>query len=229
MTDRIQRLGRQSPRGFTLVELLVVVAIMGMLLVLALPAFETMGRRSLSTVSPGLISTLRLARQHAITHRQYVWVVFPDKDALNYTGAEVNMALRAYAVIAGDSDNKPAEYISEWRYLPQGIYFNPDTALNNNVFKSYDSSGATAYFPFPNDKANKDHNLPAILFKPNGRSYLFGGSGWSDYGRADVHWYNAVMTVDTNAGTLGALQTTGHTSLALRVFNKTGQVYALNP
>lgn len=214
--------------GFTLVELLVVVAIMGMLLVLALPAFEAMGRRSLSSASPSLMSTLRLARQYAITHRKYVWVVFPDKDALNYTGAEANMALRAYAVIAGDANNRPDAYVSEWRYLPQGIYFNPDTALANNVFKSYDGSGATAMYPFPTDKATKDHNMPAIQFRPNGRSYLYTGNGWSDFGRADIRWYTASLAVDTNSGTVGAIQATGHTSMAVRVFNKTGQVYALN-
>jgi prepilin-type N-terminal cleavage/methylation domain-containing protein len=63
-------------RGVTLIELLMVMAIMGILLGMSLPMFMDMGRESAMRVARRNVrASLGHARQYAVTHRQRVtWV-----------------------------------------------------------------------------------------------------------------------------------------------------------
>jgi prepilin-type N-terminal cleavage/methylation domain-containing protein len=223
---------RSQRKGFTLLELLIVIGIMGLMLAVGIPAFESFSKRSMNSASPALMSTLRLARQHAITHRRYVWVVFPDAGSgngqggvLNYNDEEVELALRSFAVIEGDINNQPDEYITEWKYLPQGIYFDDKLTKSNSVFKSYDSGGTTAYYPFPNSTSS-DQNMPAIQFRPNGRAYFrFNSSGWRSSSTAQIYLMAAVVNVDTGSGVLVSAPIPISTNNAeVRVFAQTGQL-----
>jgi prepilin-type N-terminal cleavage/methylation domain-containing protein len=108
-------------QGFTIVELLVVVALMAIMLGLAVPAFQGAGRgQKLQTAIFQLNTSMNLARQMAITTRQDVHVVFPD-DSINYSSNTVHLAFSAYAIV-GERDG----FIGDWRVLPRGVVFEAD-------------------------------------------------------------------------------------------------------
>ena len=208
-------------RGFTLIELLAVMGIMALILVIALPAFDAFKLRSTQTAVPQLISTLRLARQHAITHREDVYVVFPDRRAPNYSPVdEVDKALCSYAVIA--INRETTNYITEWKYLPKGIYFNDDPALLKSVFSSYKAN--VTDFPFPNDRGSV-RNLCAVQFRPNGKAYSRGVSDWDDGSVAWIPLTSAYVEVNTNTGTVTVFSNllVGVTNI-VRIRKKTGQI-----
>jgi len=201
--------------AFTLIELLVVVAIIGVLFAIAIPVFGNAGRKDTYRAAQQVATTLRLARQHAISKRQWTFVIFPNRDgtfsadpkALN----NIKKCLRSYAVVAvtnnmdkwrSNADEGPVvdgvmdfEFVSDWKYLPEGVYFDdtsPSIQSNNFVFGN---KGGTGYdggkakeFKFPYDPANpnqasKQMIMSAVLFKPNGRYFMMQQSGkkhWAD-------------------------------------------------
>jgi type II secretion system protein H len=100
--------------GFTLIELLVVIAIIGVLFAIALPIFENAGRKDPERAAYQVMSTLRLARQHAIAKRQWTMVVFPTRDDGNtFPDGHLDKCLRGYAVLAA-TNNLDGEYRPEW-------------------------------------------------------------------------------------------------------------------
>ncbi|MFH0908539.1 MAG: prepilin-type N-terminal cleavage/methylation domain-containing protein [bacterium] len=214
---------RTQEAGFTLIELLVVIAIFSIMLVIALPAFESMSRRSLATVVPGLSSTLRLARQYAVTHRQPVWVVFPHNTNTSFTGieGEADKAMRSYAVISSNVA-QGLHYVSSWKLMPKGIYFGMNGS--NNVMNF---NGAGTMFPYPSD-AGSSKNLPAVMFKPNGQAYRYTpGSGWgqsmSGSSFVEIPVTEGVADIGATNG-IPTITYVGKTNITLQVVYKTGQV-----
>jgi len=175
---RTQKTEGGSREAFTLVELLAVIAIMTILFIIAVPSMETFSRKGLSTSIAPLTTTLRLARQYAVTHRETVHVVFPSVPAVtSYLGSDIDRALRSYAVISSNSAGY--YYVSDWRYLPKGVSFIPDRAgsgYGRDALKSY-APGAQTMFPFP-PNANPVR-MAAIQFRPNGRAYFYTTGGWN--------------------------------------------------
>jgi len=158
--------------GFTLVELLAVVAIMAILMVIALPAFHLFAKKDIDTAAAELRATLRLARQYAVTRRQEVFVVFPTADDPAPSEEDVDKLLRSYAVLALTNDSpEQYEYVTEWHYLPQGIYFDDDDTLTGSAFRdAYD-------FPFPDEKA-PFYPMGAVKFTPRGWTYRYWDGEW---------------------------------------------------
>src|SRR5262245_48400431 len=77
--------GSAGPRGFTLLELLVVLAIVGLLAAVTLPAMKGMRQsNALSAANRQLLDDLAAARQRAIKDGTVVMVLFvPPADPVN--------------------------------------------------------------------------------------------------------------------------------------------------
>lgn len=150
--------------GFSLIELLVVVAIMAILLGLAVPAFQGTGRGGKLRTAVFQVNThMNLARQMAITTRQNVHVVF--QDFINPTN---QWNFSAYAVFS-DRDG----YVGEWRRLPPGVVFHPThntggtAAQPRNLFLN--SSNYFVKVPFPNIGSATSNELFGFTFRRDGR------------------------------------------------------------
>lgn len=248
-----------APRqaGFTLIELLVVIAIIGVLFAVAMPVFENAGRKDTDRAAFNLMNTMRLARQHAISKRQWTLVVFPtNEDSPAYAADDLKKCLRGYAVLAAtnnlDGQNRadwgaglrdpPADfmrftYVSDWKYLPEGIYFDDDDDLENNfVFgtKNGTQDTYTGAFEFPiAPGANAMRPMGAVLFKPNGRAYVMhdsntDGKYWQDADRSQIYLTSAQYYEEAGGALEGPTAIPG-TSTVVQVRNKTGQMQITSP
>jgi type IV fimbrial biogenesis protein FimT len=99
---------RRQQRGFSLVELMVTIALLALLLGLAAPSFATWTRNAqVRTVSDALQSGLRLAQAEAVRrNRQVVFFLTSSKDCNTGTASVANGAywqIRTVALIAGES------------------------------------------------------------------------------------------------------------------------------
>lgn len=100
---------RRAARGFTLIELMVVLALVGILVTLAAPSFVQFQRNSrLRTVSSSLVSAINMARSEAMKRQKFTfvmpkdggwnagWDVFVDMDnSLDLTAADVRLGAQS--------------------------------------------------------------------------------------------------------------------------------------
>lgn len=241
--------------GFTLIELLVVIAIIGVLFAIALPIFENAGRKDPERAAYQVMSTLRLARQHAIAKRQWTMVVFPTRDSGNtFPEGHLDKCLRGYAVLAATNNldgeyrpewgasfrNPPLPYmqlvfVSDWKLLPEGIYFDDDKELTGNFVFGRPNGSQPTYtgaFPLPLDPAKpnvRNQKMGVVLFKPNGRAFVMHDSSakgmfWQDVDYSRIYLTSAKY-YDQEGNTLTAPKPIPGTNTAIYIRNKTGQMH----
>ena len=150
--------------GFTLVEMLVVIVIVGMMLALALPAVNNLMKSGgVSAASRHVSNTLNLARQYAITHRTVTRVVFPYSGTFGANGTDLAPVYQSYAVYAVGAT--PPAYVSKWEHLPLGtVFMNRTPSFGSPA--SVDDLG-TFTTPFPTNSATSA-KLAYIEFNPTG-------------------------------------------------------------
>jgi prepilin-type N-terminal cleavage/methylation domain-containing protein len=147
----------RSLRAFTLLELMVVIAIIGFIAALALPHVGGMGQaNSMTTATRQLLDDVALARQRAMVNRSTVYMVFlPPMFWTNYyydnptpgyqvpSGQQVsNLVMHqcsGYALISTSSvGDQPGQhhprYVTDWRYLPTGVFIAPFEFTMTNTY-----------------------------------------------------------------------------------------------
>lgn len=175
--------GGSRKRAFTLVELLVVIALMAIVLTITIASFQTASGAKMQSALLQLKSTVSLARQMAVTRREPMYVVFPESTTMfdpAFPDQRAAFAYQSYCVYS------PTEgYISQWNTLPKGLFFNRlATGTGTNVFSTYASGGISqTRFVITNTpsavvwpKSRPRAESPCISFLPNGRLNQRGGT-----------------------------------------------------
>ena len=226
--------------GFTLIELLVVIAIIGVLFVVAMPVFENAGRKDPVRAAYQVMTTLRLARQHAINKRQFTAVVFPVRahrtGTIPYGPEDLDKCLRSYAVLAVTNrmdgmirsnqtpDKMNFVYVSDWKYLPPGIYFD-DVKLDTSTILMPTNVPANYTYPLRPGSPTPTMPMAITLFKPNGRAYTLTSGGNPYFTDQDPHIHLTSAKYYEKAGTtLDAPKAIPGTNVTIMVRAKSGQV-----
>jgi prepilin-type N-terminal cleavage/methylation domain-containing protein len=187
---------RITLRAFTLIELLTVIAIMGILAAITLPSIRSLKPNAKIAGTRQVLDAVGRARQLALSQRTTVYMVFLSTNF--FTGLSptnqsrvqpvLDKQLVGYAYVAlrsvGDQPGVHIpRYLSSWKTLPQGAYiplgkFWPGLTLTNvtlaNVTfpsKVIPPFSTTNNLPFPTEDnpVNVAVTLPYIAFDGTGQ------------------------------------------------------------
>jgi prepilin-type N-terminal cleavage/methylation domain-containing protein len=180
--------GNPAARGFTLLELLIVIVIIGVLATIGLPAIKGITKSNATTAATRqMLDDLAYARRLAIADHTTVYMVFipPGIDSSlfpnamnNFTAATDRSVLSAYtnvftgqyntyALIAlrsvGDQPGvSTPHYLTPWRTLPNGTF------ISTNKFTNYDGTVASDYNrAFPQNFNSGGPSFPFPLISSN--------------------------------------------------------------
>lgn len=123
-------------RGFTIVEAMVVVAVMGIVAVFAVPAMQDVVRTSrIGTQADELATSLILAKNEAITKRRTVYVLFTltpsggiQKWELRYDNATTGEVIKNYTALESASIKRSPNTKKTFYFTPVGQFWQDDSA-----------------------------------------------------------------------------------------------------
>jgi prepilin-type N-terminal cleavage/methylation domain-containing protein len=158
----------KAASGFTLVELLVVMAIMGIMMSLLISGLGTAGSQRLVVGGNDLVSLTNVARQDAISKGTLVTLVMIASSGNTNWDRRVFCAMELTPPVPG-SDTAPTwTPITKWVQLPDGI--SPDTSTD--TFTTY-STALSLPAPLPavtyQGTSVDAAKLAYISFLPDGR------------------------------------------------------------
>ena len=160
---------RKAGRGFSLVEMLVVVAVIGMLLALSAPSILTLTSTSLTTGAWQLNGYLNLARAEAIRDGRVVRVAL----VRNWDN-EQHSALRKLSTWKWDDEAEVFVQSGGWEILPEGVVIEPEFPdyVRSADYAKDDATTVQAQFPERDETLSISGDTVEVTtldFLPNGR------------------------------------------------------------
>jgi prepilin-type N-terminal cleavage/methylation domain-containing protein len=154
----------RSRRGFSLVEMLTVLAIMLSLAVLSMSSFSSLQSTSLTSSGNQMVDLLAMARQNSISQNAYTAVAIKSQG----TGA-----YNAYCLLqlTRQDDGTLGEWteITPWHYLARGVVF--ESGQTNDTFVSMPISlpaPLPTTFPFQGQQINLSSATVYQCYQPDG-------------------------------------------------------------
>ncbi|NJK91392.1 MAG: Verru_Chthon cassette protein D [Blastochloris sp.] len=165
-------------RGFSLVELLVILGILGLLVGVSIPALTSLSKGAdLGSAGKSVTGQLELARQTATARN--LWIELRIYETMNRSGKKFYNSLALFSVGEDeDGDGQPDEFRPEGRVvgLPRGVVFMPSGEYSTLISEAPQSGQASI-------PSTRDANYVAFRFKPDGSVSLeakpISGSSWT--------------------------------------------------
>jgi prepilin-type N-terminal cleavage/methylation domain-containing protein len=153
---------RTTRAGFTLIEMLIVIVVMGLAMMIAVPRFRVSDKTKARQVATQLAADLEVARSKAMAHRATVRVVF-DAATNSYTGY---LDFDRDNVLAQSTAERDSLHAFGTRVLPTGASFGRAGQVDITNF-----AGAGA-ITFPTPQVNFDGRGLTTPFGTRGVVYV---------------------------------------------------------
>lgn len=128
------RAGSPRPAGFTLLELVITVAVLAIALGIAVPSFQGITNRNrLTSVANEVVAAMQLTRMEAIRRNQRV-VMCPSTNGTTCSGANWTRMIVREADAAG-------EVIREFQFTGRGLAIKSSSNVDDNNQIAFTSSG----------------------------------------------------------------------------------------